>query len=421
MDPGQQRLVLVGGSGSSVVDDVGRSYLDLRAGTLNATVGYGHPTVVRALSRQAAVLMTWDLAEVTTEPAALLAERIADLLPDGLSRTLLCNSGSEATEAAVKIARQWHELNRRPERTWVLSFGDGYHGATALGIATTSSPFRREGAGPLPGGFAHLDTPRCTVCLTEPGHAGDCEIPGPARWEEQMLRLGPDRIAAVLVEPVLSVGGVIVPPPGHLRGLRDLCEKYGIVLICDEVATGFGRTGRWFGFEHELGPQAGPDIVTTAKGLAGGYAPLSAVTVRQDIYQAFAKDPLLGGLRHGHTTGGHATACAAALAVLDVVRDQDLVRAAADRGAQLLRGLQPLRRFDGVREVRGRGLLVGVEMVSLQAAADVAAAAHARGVLVRHFGPVLTLAPPLVITEQEIAAGVAAVTDAVAAAVGGQR
>lgn len=175
-----------------------------------------------------------------------------------------------------------------------------------------------------------------------------------------------------------------------------------------------------FGFEHDLGAAGtAPDIITTAKGLTGGYAPLAAVTVRADIYTAFARDPLLGGLRHGHTTGGHATSCAAALAVLDVVENDKLIAAAAARGVQLLDTLAPLKERRAVRDVRGRGLLIGVEMASMELAGIVARAAQEQGVLIRAFGPVLTVAPPLVISEEEAEHGARVLSDAIGAVTAG--
>jgi adenosylmethionine-8-amino-7-oxononanoate aminotransferase len=415
----RERLTLVSGRGCHVSDDQGRSYLDMRSGTLNATVGYSHPAVVEAMRAQASKLMTWDLAEVSTLPARNLAGRIAGLLPAPLEYTLFCNSGSEATEAAVKIARMWHRIEGRPERTVVMSFADGYHGATTAAIAATASPFQREGIGPLPEGYVHLATPRCAACTAGTEHT-ECRIPGGEEWEAQILAVGAESVAAVLVEPILSVGGVIVPPAGRLAELRALCDEYGILLIADEVATGLGRTGAMFGFEHDLGAGGtAPDIITTAKGLTGGYAPLAAVTVRADIYMAFARDPLLGGLRHGHTTGGHATACAAALAVLDVVEHDKLVTAAAARGTQLLDALAWLKERRAVRDVRGRGLLIGVEMASMDLAGIVARAAQEQGVLIRAFGPVLTVAPPLVISEEEAEHGARVLSDAIGAVTAG--
>ncbi|MGW3185004.1 aminotransferase family protein [Kitasatospora sp. NPDC001119] len=415
------RLVLTSGEGCRVTDDTGRSYLDLRAGTLNAIVGYGEQRVVDAIARQARQLMTWDLAEVTTEPAALLAERIAAFCPPGLSRTLFCNSGSEGIEAALKIARMCHWITGDKERSVVASWADGYHGATTAGIAATGAEFRRDGAGPLPDGFLHLATPRCANCTAGAG-GHECRIPGSAEWEAQLAAVGAHRVAAVLVEPVLSVGGVVVPPDGALAALRALCDRHGILLIVDEVATGIGRTGYMLGFQHDLAAGTGPDIVVTSKGLTGGYVPLAAVTVRQGLYEAFADDPYLGGLRHGHTTGGHATACAAALAVLDIVEGEDLPARARSVGSTVLEYLsKDLSGCSPVRQVRGRGLLIGVETVSVEVAQDVATLAQQAGVLVRSFGPVLTIAPPLVITEDDVLAGARTVADALHTVAGGAR
>jgi adenosylmethionine-8-amino-7-oxononanoate aminotransferase len=389
--------------------------LDLRAGTLNAAVGYGHPQVVEAITDQATKLMTWDLGEATTIPAARLAARIAELAPGDLARTLFCNSGSEAVEAAVKIARGWHALSGRSERTWVLSLRDGYHGSTAAGIAATGSPFRRTNAGPLPSGYAQIATPRCPECGAGVAHWA-CQVPGAEELESAIERHGPERVAAFLVEPVLGVGGVIVPPKGYLRAVREVCTRHGVLLIADEVVTGFGRTGCWFGCDHE---GVVPDILVTAKHLAGAYAPLAAVTVPDAIFTTFAQDPFLGGLRHGHTTGGHAVACAAALAVLDVITSGRLVEHCAAVGQRLAAKLEDARGIAGVRDVRGRGLLLGVEFESVELAGAVAAVAQDAGVLVRSFGTVLTIAPPLVITADEAERGVQTVLDACASVAAG--
>lgn len=231
--------------------------------------------------------------------------------------------------------------------------------------------------------------------------------------ESLLHRIGADRVAAFIVEPVLGVGGVIVPPDGYLRALREICTRYGVLLIADEVVTGFGRTGRWFGVDHE---DVVPDILVTAKHLAGAYAPLSAVTVPERIFAAFAADPLLGGLRHGHTTGGHAVACAAALAVLDIIASDGLVEHAASLGAVLLELLRLAQVVPGVRHVRGRGLLLGIETESSELADTVATVAQDAGVLVRPIGTVLTIAPPLTITYDEAAFGVQTVLDSLAVA-----
>jgi adenosylmethionine-8-amino-7-oxononanoate aminotransferase len=391
--------LMVSGEGCFVTDASGHQYLDARACTLNAALGYGHPAVTQAVTAQMARLMTYDLSCGTTAPAIELARRLAGLMPGPLTRTLFVGSGSEATEAAIRIARMYHQLTGSPGRRVVITVHDGYHGATLAALAASGSPFRRAGAEPLPDGFAVIRTPRCAGCASGTAHE-QCEIPGPGQVAELIGRLGASQVAAVLVEPVLGVGGVIPLPDGYLAEVRRACNEHGVLLIADEVMTGLGRTGRMFGFQHDDGVV--PDIVTTGKHLTGGHVPLAAVTTTQAIYRAFAADRLLGGLRHGHTTSGHATACAAALACLDVIDHDDLAGRARKLGTILLGELARLRRHPVVRDVRGRGLLAGAEMASDTLAGQVADQCMRRGVLVRPMGPVLQVAPPLIITEDQL-------------------
>jgi adenosylmethionine-8-amino-7-oxononanoate aminotransferase len=209
-------------------------------------------------------------------------------------------------------------------------------------------------------------------------------------------------VAALIVEPVLGIGGVRLPPDGFLRQLREICDRYGMLLVFDEILTGFGRTGKMFAFEHW---GVLPDVLLTSKCLTGGYVPLSAVTVREDIYETFAEDPLLGGFRHGHTNSGHAACCAGALAVLEIIQREHAVRNAELRGGQLLAGLQQtLSGVPGILEIRGKGLLVGIEFSpDVPDAADATArAARGRGVLVRHQDNIITVAPPLIVRADEI-------------------
>jgi len=390
--------LMVAGEGCFVADVNGQRYLDARACTLNAVLGYGHPAVIEAITSQLRRLMTYDLSCGSAPPPILLARRIAGLMPGPLTRTFFVNSGSEATETAIRIARVYHGLRGQPGRRSVITLHDGYHGATLGALAATGSPFRRAGAGPLPEGFVPVGTPRCRACADGTGHQR-CAVPGPEQIAGAISRLGAGQVAAVMVEPVLGIGGVIPLPDGYLAAVRQICDEQGVLLIADEVMTGFGRTGRMFAFEHDA---VVPDMVTTGKHLTGGHLPLAAVTTTQAVYAAFADDPLLGGLRHGHTTSGHATACAAALAVLNVISRDDLPGRAAALGAALLGDLEQLRRHQVVRDVRGRGLLAGVELASNTAAGQVAAECMRRGVLVRASGPVLTIAPPLIITAEQL-------------------
>jgi adenosylmethionine-8-amino-7-oxononanoate aminotransferase len=403
--------LMVAGEGCFVADASGRRYLDARACTLNAVLGYGHPAVIEAVTSQMSRLMTYDLSCGTTAPAVLLARRIAGLLPGPLTRTFFVNSGSEATEAAIRIARMYHRLTGSPGRRVVITLHDGYHGATLAALAATGSAFRRAGTEPLPDGFVTVRTPRCPACAGGTAHQ-QCEIPGPGQVADVISSMGPGQVAAVLIEPVLGIGGVIPLPDGYLAQVRQSCDEHGVLLIADEVMTGLGRTGRMFGFQHDDGVV--PDIVTTGKHLAGGHLPLAAVTTTQAVYETFTGDPLLGGLRHGHTTSGHATACAAALACLEVIDRDGLAGRARRLGSVLLEELGRLRRHPIVRDVRGRGLLAGAELGNGALAEQVAAQAMRRGVLVRPVGPVLQIAPPLVITEEQLRQVTAALDQACA-------
>jgi adenosylmethionine-8-amino-7-oxononanoate aminotransferase len=390
--------LMVAGEGCFVADASGRRYLDARACTMNAVLGYGHPAVIEAVTSQLSRLMTYDLSCGTTAPAVLLARRLAGLLPGPLTRTFFVNSGSEATETAIRIARMYHQMTGAPGRRAVITLHDGYHGATLAALAATGSAFRKTGAEPLPDGFVTVRTPRCPACAGGAAHQ-QCEIPGPGQLADVISAMGPGQVAAVLIEPVLGVGGVIPLPDGYLTQVRQSCDEYGVLLIADEVMTGLGRTGWMFGFQHD---GVVPDIVTTGKHLAGGHLPLAAVTTTQAVYEAFASDPLLGGLRHGHTTSGHATACAAALACLEVIDREGLAGRARRLGGMLLEELGRLRRHPIVRDVRGRGLLAGAELATDVLAGQVAGQCMRRGVLVRPVGPVLQIAPPLVISEDQL-------------------
>ncbi|BCJ61580.1 aminotransferase family protein [Micromonospora endophytica] len=398
--PAEPRLMLVAGDGCDVVDVGGRRFLDARGGLFNATVGYGRSEVVKAIREQTAALMTYGLGAASTPPVVRLAAQLAELFGRPLTRTLFVNSGSEATEAAVKIARWYHALRGEPSRQVILSLADGYHGTTASAVAMTRLEATRSGVAPLPEGFVTVPTPRCVDCGRGSLH-GDCVVPGPQTVEETIVRLGPGAVAAFMVEPVLGVGGIVPLPAGYLMAVRRICDEHGVLLIVDEVLTGFGRTGAWFA--HQAAGVL-PDLVTTAKGLAAGYVPLAAVTARQGVFDVFAADPVVGGLRHGHTTSGHAVAAAAALAVLQVIADNDLVAHAAEVGATLLGRLRAdLGRVPGVREVRGHGLLIGVQLDSVVRAAAVTAACQRAGVLVRQQKEVVAVAPPLIVTSAQAA------------------
>lgn len=392
-----QQLIFVEGDGCYVTDIDGHRYLDAKGAVLNASCGYGRREIIRAVEAQMSTLMNCDLASTSNIPAILLARKYAELMPGDLTRTFFCTSGSEANEAAIKMARMYHMLRGEPHRRIVVSLRDGYHGATLGALSLSGTPFTQEGNKPLPPGFISIPTPRCINCANHVQHMR-CELPTADELVTVIEQYGPETIAAFIMEPILGVAGVVIPPPGYMRRIREICDQYGVLLIVDEVMTGFGRTGLLFGFQHE---QLIPDIVTTSKGVSGGYIPLSAITTTDSIYRVFYDDRLLNGFRHGHTNSGHATACAAALATIDVIEREHLVENAADVGAALLEQLQSLRQFDFVLDVRGKGLLVGIEVEEGNCQGGIARHALNFGLIVRQQGPVISLVPPLILSHEQ--------------------
>ncbi len=351
-------LALVRGEGARVWDDRGRSYIDCVGGHGVSIVGHCHPQVTDAICRQAARMVTCPGIFYNDVRAALLA-RLAEVT--GLERAFLCNSGAEAVEGALKFARL------STGRTGIVATMRGFHGRTMGALSATWEKRYREPFAPLVPGFTHV----------------------PYDNLERMDRAITDGTAAVLLEIVQGEGGVRPGSAGYLRGVRQLCDERGALLIVDEVQTGFGRTGRWFAFQHH---DVEPDILCLAKGIAGG-VPMGAIML----------GPRVQGLRsgvHGSTFGGNPLACAAALATIDVIESQALPTRAAEKGAYLLEQLSALD-APAVREVRGLGLMIGIELKTRVRA--YLEALIGEGVLALPAGPtVLRLLPPLVIGEADL-------------------
>jgi adenosylmethionine-8-amino-7-oxononanoate aminotransferase len=391
-----ETVVAVTGSGCEVQDADGRRFLDAKSSGLNATLGYGCQPVIDAVSAQLSRLMTYDMGEGANVPAIRLAQRIAELTGPRLTRTFFCNSGSEALETSIRIARFYHAVLGSPERNIIVSLQNAYHGATMAAAACSagSSPIAREVA---PAGFV--------------------SVPGPDDIEalRNVLVENGARTAAVLIEPVQARGAYLVPD-GYLRAVRDLCDRHRALLVLDEVTTGFGRTGRMFGYQH-AGVQ--PDILATSKGLAAGYMSLAAVTTTQHIFDVFDRNKKMAGFVHGHTHSGHAAACAAGLAVIDFIESHGVLANVRARGAQLLAGLEKVRSLPYVHDLRGRGLLVAVELDGSRRASRVRRLMKERGILVRRTGPNIVLAPPLIVTPAEIDRIASALVIAIGAADGG--
>ncbi|MFE1101894.1 aspartate aminotransferase family protein [Nocardiopsis alba] len=378
-------VLAVSGEGCRVTDADGRDFLDAKSSGFNATLGYGRTEIVEAVTDQLSRLMTYDLGEGSTLPAVALARRMADLTGPPLTRTYFCNSGSEGVEAAVRISRFYHAVRGFPGRFGIVSLHGGYHGSTMGASACAPAPTPISSLVTAPG-FTVLSGPE------RPDHRSLL-----AEVERHLTEHG-DQTAAVIVEPVQARFARVLPDT-FLRELRDLCDRRGVLLIFDEVTTGFGRTGRMFAWQHG---GTRPDILITGKGLTAGYMSLSAVTTTGEVFDAFDRNKSQAGFVHGHTHSGHAAACAAGLAVIDILETEDLAGNARDRGRQLLTGLEPARSLSSVRETRGLGLLVAVELDSSARASGVRRRMKDDGVLVRRVGPAIILAPPLTVRSVEI-------------------
>ena len=361
----------VSGKGAILEDAEGREYIDMVAGIAVAGVGHAHPVVAKAISEQATRLLHVSNL-YTTGPGAELAERLHALT--GM-RPFFCNSGAEAVECAIKLARKWGQLNK-PEGSAprIVCADGGFHGRTLGSLAATGQPSKKTAFEPLPAGFTHVPFGDAAALDAEMG----------------------DDVVAVLLEPIQGEAGVIVPPATYLPAARQICDRWGSLLILDEVQTGLGRTGAWFAHEHS---GVTPDVMCLAKALGSGL-PIGACLARDEVAAAFVPGD------HGSTFGGGPVQSAAALATLDVIADEGLVERADVTGKTLM---SQLAAVFGDGRVRGKGLLVGVQLGAPVARAIVERALG-EGVLVNDAAPdVLRFVPPLCITEEQVERGVGTV------------
>ncbi|GAA1755476.1 aminotransferase class III-fold pyridoxal phosphate-dependent enzyme [Streptomonospora arabica] len=383
------------GEGVYIYDEDDRRYLDFTAGIGVTSTGHCHPRVVEAAQRQVATLVHGQYTTVMHRPLLQLTERLGGVLPDGLDRLFYVNSGSEAVEAALRLARQ------ATGRQNAIVFQGGFHGRTmAAASLTTSGTKIRAGIGPLMPGVVVSPFPYAYRLGMSEEEATEYAL---RELDYQLATVSaPKDTAAVFVEPVLGEGGYVPAPAAFLRGLRERADQHGILLVVDEVQTGFGRTGAFWGHEH-----AGirPDITIIAKGLASGF-PLSGIAAPHELMEKAWPGS------QGGTYGGNAVSCAAALATLDVIEDEGLVANAADMGARLTRGLAGVAAdHDVIGDVRGPGLMVGNEFTAPDGSPDTATATRAhkaaaeKGLLLLTCGPhgnVVRMIPPLIVTADQI-------------------
>jgi putrescine aminotransferase len=393
-------LAIVRGEGAYVFDAGGKRYFDATAGLWYCNVGHGRAEIAEAAVRQLRELAAYNnYGDLTTPAASELAERVAALAPEAGSKVFFCSGGSDAVDSAVKLARRyWYELGR-PEKTVVLSRTRAYHGVNGFGTSIGGIPPNREGFGPLP-------------------DSGQVEWDSADALAGAIDRLGADRVAAFFCEPVIGAGGVFPPPEGYLEQVRRICRERDVLFVADEVITGFGRCGTWFASER-FGLE--PDVLTCAKGITSGYLPLGAVVVSPRVAEPFFQPGVMW--RHGYTYSGHAAACAAALANLDIIERERLVDRATELEHELVETLGALAEHPRVREVRaGTGVLAAVALATDDASVPIRTLSELRGrsVLSRVLADgALQISPPFVTTRADLDALAEAIAEAADAAFAG--
>jgi adenosylmethionine-8-amino-7-oxononanoate aminotransferase len=420
-------LVLVRGEGCELIDERGGRILDGSAGLWTVNLGHDRRDLVEAARRQMSTLpYAATFGGVSSPPAIELAERIVELAPAGLGGVFFVSGGSEANETAIKLARRHWVREGRPEKAVVIAHDRGYHGLA--GVTTTVTrldPYHGDFGPPAPE-VVEVSAPytyRCDAGV--PCDPDTCAVCTGKALQSRIEEVGADRVAAVIVEPVFGSGGVIVPPPGYLSAVREVCDRNEVLLIVDEVITGFGRTGSWFA----SGAQGvSPDLLTFAKGVSSGYVPLGGVIVSDQLWDEL-RDPAAapGVLMHGFTHSGHPVACAVGLANLAAIEAEGWIDRVNEAAAVLAELVRPLADLPEVGEVRQAGLMVGIELVAdketrarFPAARgrgrQVADEARERGLLTRGLlDDIVCLAPPFTISDEELSRAVEIVADSIAA------
>ncbi len=400
------------GRGCYLYDTEGRAYLDACAGVHVVGIGHGVEEIAEAMAEQARKV-TFAYGQFISQPQIDLARKIAEMAPEGMGRVFFVSGGSEATEAAMKIARKYHIETGNPSRYQVISCWQSWHGNTIGALSMSGRSAWRKDYTPYLLDFPHISQ-----------HSTD-------ELERVIRQVGAEYISAFIVEPILGTSSAgLTPPDDYFSTVRDICDHYGILLIIDEVVTGYGRTGVNFGIDHW---GVVPDLMATGKGLSSGYTPIAATIARDEIYERIYETA--PAFVHGHTYGGNPLSCATALVVQEYVENHGLVRRCAEMGEVMLEQLQPLTELSMVRMVRGRGLLCGIEFTadkergvtfdpSLGVTGRVVQEAFDRGVLIMPGAPGpldgvngdhVAISPPYTVTEDEVARIAAVIRESVEA------
>jgi adenosylmethionine-8-amino-7-oxononanoate aminotransferase len=415
--------VWVEGRGATLRDAEGREYIDALSGLWNVNVGHGRRELADAAHAQMTTLAYASAYAGSTNYRAIeLAERLSAIAYPSINAFYFTSGGAEATDTSIKTARFYWKARGKPDKVTVISRRRAYHGLTLAAMSATGIPAFWPMFEPRVPGFVHIDAPD-PYRFTSPDPSVSLGVAAANQLEAAILSEGPDTVAAFIAEPVQGAGGVVIPPPDYFPRIREICDRHDVLFIADEVITGFGRTGRWFGLEH-YGVE--PDILQFAKGLTSGYVPLGGVGVSDRIREVIDGVPPAQRFMHAYTYSGHPTCCAVALRNLQIIEDERLVERAAALEGRFRAALDSLLPLDGVGHARAQGLIGGVEVVAdrttralhppeAQMSQRLTDALLERGLVTRVAFDCICLAPPLVVTEEEIDRIVAIIGEAIPA------
>ena len=418
-------IIMESAEGCVVRDAHGNEYLDAFASLWTVNVGHGRAEIHDAIRAQADDVACYHMFGIANPPSIKLAAKVAHHLPGDLDHVFLCLGGGEAVETALKMARQYWRNKGQSGKYMVFYRDRSYHGTTFGATSIQGLGMNRQKFEPLLPGFIRLGAPYCYRCVWGKTYGDDCKMECAKTVEQELAFYGAENVGTMIGETMVGTGGVIPPPAEYWPMVCEVCKAHEVLVINDEVITGFGRTGTWFGFERW---RSDPDLVTMAKGLASGYLPLAAVAARDHVYEAFLGVPAeMKQFMSGATFQGHPLCSAAGLANLEIIEREKLVERCAELGPYLQEGLRTLLTHPIVGDVRGVGLVAGIEFVQSKetkewfpatalAAAKVRDAAFERGVFVRLLagGHVIGIAPPFIISREQIDTIVHALDEAIA-------
>jgi adenosylmethionine-8-amino-7-oxononanoate aminotransferase len=388
----------------------GKRYLDGLSGIFVVNVGHGNRRVINAIHEQLEEMTFGPPLQTTNVRAVELAKLLTGLMPGDLHTLKFLSGGSESTEAAMKLARQYHKQTGNPNKYKVISRYQGYHGSTMGALAASGTTKRKSPFEPFGPGYIKVFPPTCYRCpygLNYP----ECDVLCATIIEKVVKEEDPSTVAAIIVEPIGNTGGIITPPPEYFRILREICDKYNILLIFDEVITGFGRTGEWFAAQT-FGTT--PDVICMGKGMSSGYAPIGGLAISDRIAEAFyGKAEENVQFNHGNTFGGNPLSAAVALANVTEMKERNLPAKGKERGTQVWKRLEEMKKLGVIGDIRGKGLLIGVEFVKDAATKEqfpdgvnfglkIGKKALEKGLILRNDPHWIAFAPPLIISEEEV-------------------